>query len=124
MGVGKYSAIKKGQVQDRRMHSRVVVRLGCQFTYDGVCRRASIMNISIKGALLSSSFSPPKGAFVTVTVQTPLLEQTLTLEGNVVRLEWDNSDRSGMCRFALVLTHTPLDLLKLISKVMEQQCDS
>ena len=44
-------AIRNRARQDRRNLSRVIVRLDCQFTHEGVTHKAVMVDLSLKGAL-------------------------------------------------------------------------
>jgi hypothetical protein len=117
MAIRKPAAIRGRIAQDRRMISRVNSHLTCQFYLDGVSRKAVVVDISLKGALLSSGFPPSKGACITIILQTPHLEQTLSLEGKVIREGWGLPDHGKMCQFGVLFNHAPLDLFKLIHKM-------
>jgi hypothetical protein len=114
---GKHVATRSRVIQDRRAASRVETNLGCQVTFKGVSHDAVILNLSLTSALLSSLFLPPKGADVTITVQTPLLKNTLILEGKVIREDLGIPDYRRGNRFAIQFSHAPSEIIKLISKL-------
>jgi len=76
-----------------------------------------MVDISLKGALISSKFLPPKQGHVTITLQTPHLKKPLILPGEVTRGDWTMSEHGKMGRFAIRFSHTPLDLIGLINKL-------
>jgi hypothetical protein len=113
--------IKSRVTQDRRGISRVVARLDCMFTCDGVSHEAVMVDLSLKGAFLSSRWLPPPGSKITATLQTPLLARTLKLEGEVMRGDWIMSDHGKLGRFGIRFSHTSLELIELINKLMTSQ---
>jgi hypothetical protein len=113
----KPMAIRSRVEQDRRGISRVVTRLDCQITFDGVSRDAVIVDLSLRGAFLSSSFLPPKDGAVTITLKSPISKKVLKLEGKVVRGGWGMSDHGQLSRFGVRFSHAPLDLAEIIRKL-------
>jgi len=57
-------------VQDRRSASRIQVHLDCQFTFEGIEYEAFIRDLSLKGAFLLSTFTPPYGANLSIRLKT------------------------------------------------------
>jgi hypothetical protein len=51
-------------------------------------------------------------------VQTPLLNDTLILEGSVIREDLGTSDFSKRSRFAILFSHAPMEIIKLISPLI------
>ncbi len=111
-------AIRSRATQDRRGISRVIARMDCQFVHEGVSRDAVIVDFSLKGAFLSSKYLPPKGAHVTVTVQPPHVKKALVLEGKVIRGNQGMSEYGEMGRFGIQFSHSSLDLIELINKLI------
>lgn len=85
--------------KDRRNISRIATRFSCHFTYEGVSREAVVIDLSLKGALLSSKFMPPLGASVTLTMKLPSSKEPLKLEGKVIRGGWGMSDHGALGKF-------------------------
>ena len=110
--------IRSRATQDRRGISRVIARLDCEFISEGVCYKAVVVDLSLRGALLSSKYLPPKGIHVTVTMQPPHVKKTLTLEGKVIRGGWGMSEHGELGRFGIQFSHSSLDLIELISKLI------
>ena len=71
--------------QDKRNVSRVPAHLKCQVVYDGKSHDATIVNISLKGAFLSSPLVPPIGSTIVLVVKSRELKAPLQLEATVVR---------------------------------------
>ena len=111
-------AIRSRATQDRRGISRVIARLDCQFIHEGVSRDAVIVDLSLKGAFLSSKYLPPKDSHVTVTVQPPQVGKKLVLEGKVIRGGQGMSEFGEMSRFGIQFSHSSLDLIELIKKLI------
>ena len=107
--------------QDRRTLSRIIVCLDCQFTYSGTDYSAVIVDLSHKGALLSAKFMPPTNSYITVSLQTDILERKLELKSRVVRGDWVESGFGKMGRFALRFENAPLDLIRLINKLLSSK---
>ncbi len=113
----KHAVISSRVTQDRRANSRVMVRLDCQCTFNGVNYPAVIVDLSLKGAFLSAKFLPPVGSAVTVTLQTPHLRRDLTVEGSVARGTRVMTEHGEQGRFGIRFNNTPLDLVVLINKL-------
>jgi hypothetical protein len=107
--------------QDKRKVSRFIVLLGCRITYSGTSYSAVMVDVSLGGALLSSQFMPPVGSDIIVTLQPPILERELKLNGRVVRGNWVESAAGKLGRFGIRFTNTPLDLVRLITKLSSPQ---
>ena len=105
-------------VQDRRSASRVMAQLKCQFTFGGVSHEAFIRDISLNGAFLWSTVVPAQGSNVLIRLETPLLKNTLALEGKVVRTDRTPKDHVNENAFAISFSHASAELIVLISKLV------
>ena len=112
---------QSGVAQDRRKISRLETHLDCQFDFEGTRYNAVIIDISLKGAFLSSGFLPPIGSSVTVTVQSAHLSRPLILEGKVKRNSSDPWTHGSGGQFGIEVNSPPLDLAKLINKLISQK---
>ena len=104
-----------------------MARLKCQFTFSGVSHEAFIRDISLNGAFLWSSFVPAQGCDVLIRLETPLLKNTLVLEGKVVRTDHTPTDHGDENAFAIRFSHASAELIVLISKlvsIVSQESDS
>ena len=110
-------AVTSRVLQDRRNISRISTRFNCRFDYEGVVRDAVVLNLSLKGALLSSRVMPPIDADVTMIMKPPGCKETLKLNGKVIRGGWGVSDHGAIGRFGVRFTTSSADLLTLISKL-------
>ncbi len=99
------------------MSSRVMTRLPCRLTFEGASHKAVILDLSLKGAFISSSFLPPVGGAIVITLELPQLEKPLTLEGKVVRGTWGVSDHGKLGRFGVRINHSPLNFIQLLNKL-------
>jgi hypothetical protein len=104
-------------VQDRRNISRISTRFSCHFTLEGVSREAVAIDLSLKGALLSSKIMPPIGAEITIILRPPGLKNGLRLEARVVRGGWGISDHGAIGKFGIRFRNTPPELMHLINKM-------
>ena len=109
-------AIQSRATQDLRNISRVVVRLDCQFTHEGVTHKAVIVDLSLKGAFFSAAFLPPKDSTITVTLNSPVTQKALVFDGTVIRGTWVMSDHGKRGRFGIRFTYAPFDLIALITR--------
>ena len=109
-------ALRSYATQDLRNLSRVVVLLDCQFTHEGVTHKAVIVDISIKGALLSAAFLPPNGSIITVTLNSPVTRKKLVFDGTVLRGTWVMTHDGKRGRLGIRISYAPVDLIALISK--------
>jgi hypothetical protein len=107
-------AIKSRVVQDLRTTSRVFTRLNCSYVHDGLSRDAVLLDISLRGALLSSRFLPPKDDTVVITVRVPVSNDVLNLEGIVTRGVRGQSEHGAVGKLSVRFTSPPLELLSLI----------
>jgi hypothetical protein len=82
-----------------------------------VRREAVVVDLSLKGAFLSSKFLPPKGGDVTLNLKVPLLKRTLMLDGKVIRGCWAMSDHGKLSRFGIRFSHASSDLIELINRL-------
>ncbi len=103
--------------KDRRSSSRVVELLDCYFRCGDSTYSAVILNLSQKGALLSSRFEVTKGKTVEITIHSEHLNRKLMLNGIVERSNRDWTECSQLKRFVVRFSHTPLDLLNLLGKL-------
>ncbi|MBN2337246.1 MAG: PilZ domain-containing protein [Acidobacteria bacterium] len=103
--------------QDRRNLSRIVTCLDCRFDASGTSREGVVIDLSLKGAYVSSAFLPPGGSRISLTLLSGLLERPLTIEGRVRRWHAGMSG-SGKGRFGVEFDHTPVDLAGLIGRLV------
>ncbi len=103
--------------KDRRSSSRVVEILDCHFRCGDATYSAVILNLSQKGALLSSRFEVPTGKTVEITVHSEHLNKNLILKGIVERSNGVWTEFGPLKRFVVRFSHTPLELLRLITKL-------
>jgi hypothetical protein len=104
--------------QDRRKYMRVIARLDCQFTFNGASYEGVVVDISLKGALLSAKFLPPVNSEITVTFRPPNLSEAFILKSRVLRGNWAMSDHGRVGRFVIVFIDPPLSLIKLINHLL------
>ena len=109
--------IKSRVSQDRRNTSRVMARLDCCLIIDGVSHKAVIVDLSMKGAFLSTKILPPNGSTVTVSIKPPAVKKELMFTGTVTRGTWVTSDHGKLGRFGVRFGTHPTDLLMLVSKL-------
>jgi hypothetical protein len=79
------------------------------------------MDLSLKGAFLSSNIMPPKGSKIVLTLTGPLLKRPLILEGKVIHGGSGLSDYGKTGRFGIGFPSAPLDLLEFISKIISKK---
>ena len=108
---------KSRVLQDRRQMSRVASHLKCQVSYNETSYDAIILNLSLNGAYISSSFLPSVGETVTITLRTLDLKNSLIIEGLVVRGNSGVSDHGVLKRFGIQFNHSYLQLISIISKL-------
>jgi hypothetical protein len=101
--------------QDRRNTSRVMARLDCRFTFEGVSQKAVIVNLSLKGAFLSAKSLPPNGSTITVALNPPAAKKEIIFSGTVTRGTWAASEQGKISRFGIRFGTLPLDLIALIN---------
>lgn len=110
-------AIHSRATQDRRNISRVIVRMDCQFTHEGVNHKAVMVDLSLKGAFFSATFLPPNNSVVTVTLNPPAAPKPLVFEGTVIRGTWAMSDHGKRGRFGIKFAYAPPSFIALLRAV-------
>lgn len=103
--------------QERRRCSRVVELLNCQFTHGDSTYSAVIVNLSQKGALLSSRSEVPIGSSIEITIASEDPGKKIMVGGKVMRSTGVATDHGRMFRFVIRFSYTPLDILKLLAKL-------
>jgi hypothetical protein len=101
-------------VQDRRGVSRIPLMVPCEIEWSGKARKASLIDISLKGALLSADVVPPPGIVIRLSLQLPHLGVRFETEGHVMKScgNWKFQHRVG--RFAIRLLRTGPEVMALI----------
>lgn len=112
---GECMTIRSRVTQDRRNVSRVMARLNCRFTegdkkWDGV-----IVDLSLKGAFISSKFLPANGSTVTVEIVPPAVKKPLSFQSTVLRGTWVMSEQGKMGRFGIRFDGSNPDLMLLVA---------
>jgi hypothetical protein len=108
--------IKSRVTQDRRNTSRVMARLDCSFTLKGTRYEAVIVDLSMKGAFLSSPFLPSTGSIITIELGPPAVKEPLSFECTVLRGTWVMADHGKRGRFSIRFGSSNPELMLLISK--------
>lgn len=109
--------IKSRVTQDRRNASRVMARLDCRFISEGVSHDAVIVDLSLKGAFLSSKFLPPNGSTITVEIKPPAVKKPVSFDSKVLRGTWVMSDQGKRGRFGIRYSASNPELLVLIGRL-------
>jgi len=97
---------------------RVIARLDCQFTYNGVSHKGVVVDVSLKGALLSSVFLPPVNSEISIRIETSYLPEPLVLDGRIQRGNWGMTDHGKVGRFGVEFKSPSLALIKLINQLL------
>jgi hypothetical protein len=109
--------IKSRVSQDRRNTSRVMARLDCSFTSKGTRYAAVIVDLSMKGAFISSTFLPSTGSTITIELGPPAVKKPLSFDCTVLRGTWVMSDQGKRGRFSIRFSGPNPELMLLISKI-------
>ncbi len=107
-------SVGKKIIQDRRRVSRIPAQLACAFTHEGATRPATITDLSLGGAFLTSKFLPPKGSAVTISIEARQQEKPFTLVGTVVHGLWGMSKQGEVSRFGVRFSGPTHGLIGLI----------
>ncbi|RPJ13510.1 MAG: PilZ domain-containing protein, partial [Desulfobacteraceae bacterium] len=107
--------------RDQRENSRIIALLDCRFIHNNLAYDAVIVDLSQKGAKLSSKFMPPAGSEIVTTIRSNQLENELKLYGKVLRGARVMTDHGNMGRFVVRFHNTPLDLISLLGKLLGSQ---
>jgi hypothetical protein len=94
-----------------------MARLDCSLAFDGKNHKAVMVDLSMKGAFLSSKILPPDGSTVTVTIKPPIVKKELVFTSTVTRGTWVSSDHGKLGRFGIRFDAHSTEFLMLISKL-------
>jgi hypothetical protein len=104
-------------IQDRRSTSRLMARLDCHFTFERIRYNAVVINLSLKGAFLSSAFMPPIGSSMLVQIREPGAKKSLVFDSTVIHVTRDNSNHGRLGGFGVRFGNAPAGLFSLINKL-------
>lgn len=110
-------------IRDRRRFSRVPAQLPCLFTHGTATRPATITDISLGGALLTSEFLPPIGSSVTISLETSQSSIPLTLSATVIHASRRSSKKGDVSRFGVRFGGTATGLMRLIHSLIARAED-
>jgi len=110
-------------LRDRRRVSRMPARLACTFTHEGIIRPATVTDLSLGGAFLTSKFLPPKASAITISVEAPQSQKTVVLTGTVVRGSWGTSEQGDVCRFGVHFSNIAPGLIGLLRTLIPTESD-
>jgi hypothetical protein len=110
-------AMESRAMQDRRNSSRIITGMDCRMEYNHSTYDAVIVDISPKGALISSPCLPPLNGEVKISIKSKHLQKELKLHGNVLRGSEVMTEHGKRGRFSVHFYNSPLDLLVLIGKL-------
>jgi hypothetical protein len=105
------------RVQDRRAVSRVSADMECRYTYDGMEYSGFVREISLKGALLLSSYMPPHGAAISIRLNASLRDGQLLLDAKVVRRDCKDTERGTVKAFGVAIHNGSLALAQLVTRL-------
>jgi len=80
-------------VSDNRRSTRHLVSIAAKLTVDGTAFEATLVNISLGGALVASTGKHPMGQHVHLSFKVPTLEYTIEID-SIVR--WSDSNGVGL----------------------------
>ena len=101
------------RVQDRRTNSRLESCVSCSFEWAGVAHDATLLDISLTGALLNSENIPPVGTEIVVVVGGAEMGRPVSIPARVVRGRW--GDRGKASRFAVRFNRVMTEVIRVIS---------
>jgi len=123
-------------LQDRRRLSRISVQMECRFKSEENEYGALMLDLSQGGALLSSTLLPPREGFtsqehshdsddefpaeesrISITLDAGSLKTPMTLSGTIRRSSIGMSEYGKVAQFGVEFENTPLELLRLISRL-------
>jgi len=129
-------------LQDRRRLSRISVQMECRFTSDDKEYGALMLDLSQGGALISSTLLPAQQDIieeehpskkdeefpdqesrVSITLDAVGLKGPMTLCGTIKRSSVGMSEYGKVAQFGVEFEHTPLELLRLISRLSARRKD-
>ena len=112
--------IKSRVSKDQRGRSRTVTRLDCRIEFKNAVYDATIIDLSPKGALISSQGKPAIHDEVKINLMTKHLPGELKLTGKVLRISDVMTEYGRRSRLAVLFYECPLDLIVLIGKLNKE----
>jgi len=129
-------------LQDRRRLSRISVQMECRFKSEEKEYGALMLDLSQGGALLSSTLLPgqqdsideerpskkseefpDQESRISITLDAVGLKGPMTLSGTIKRSAIGMSEYGKVAQFGVEFEHTPLELLRLISRLSARRKD-
>jgi len=108
---------------ERRLHTRFHTFLPCEGRCGELTFRATLLNLSMAGVLLSSDFNPPIGSSLTLTFAMPELKRPLSLEGQVVRVTIGTAKDQQVYRIGVRMKYVSPDSMRLVEAVARCHTD-
>ena len=103
--------------QDRRNTSRLIAQLDCRLTHKKNEYSGVIVDLSSKGARISSSFVPAVDDEIWISFKSKHLKRELNLTARVLRSSDAMTEHGKKGRFVVRFNESPLDLVQLIAKI-------
>jgi hypothetical protein len=93
----------------------------CLFVYDDMGYNAQILDLSLEGAFLSSTFLPALQSKVLIMPVTDFLKTPLTLKGTIRHSVCAESEFGKVIKYGIEFEDPPLALLRLISAMSKTE---
>ena len=112
--------IKSRVSKDQRGNSRTVTRLECRLEFKNTVYDATIIDLSSKGALISSPCQPAVHDEVKINLKTKHLPGELKLTGKILRISNVMTEYGRRSRFSVLFHECPLDLIVFVGKLNKE----
>jgi hypothetical protein len=114
--------LKRGErIQDRRAFWRMPTFLSCEVRLGEATHAAFLLEISSRGAMVSSRCTPEKGGSITISLRVPELKKPISLAGNVIRTAQGVSDHGRICRSVVRFDRVSPDSMLLLKTLTSRE---
>lgn len=103
------------RVRDRRSNSRINTKILCRVEWGRESRDASLLDLSLTGALIAAHSGPPRGSRVTLHLQVSEVGRPVSLTGSVVRGGSYRDDPGSANRYGIRFDGISPDVLRVMS---------
>ena len=114
--------MKRGdRVQDRRAFWRMPTFLSCEVRLGTATYPAFLLEISSRGAMVSSRCTPERGGSITICLRIPEYKKTISLAGNIIRTAQGISDHGTICRSVVRFDRVSPDSMLLLKTLTSRE---
>jgi len=118
----KRKSYEQSKTHEKRSLSRLKTFVPCRFQLGETTHEGRLVEVSLAGAAITCVQIPQTGEAVTVSVDLPEQQKSVSFPGRIVRVTPYISDSKGQaCRFAVRFNSVTPDSIKLVQAVMSKK---